>query len=88
MRCCSKAGPKSRQDPIKAPDKTIICWCNKVTKGEIIDAIRKGSRTLEDIKKATGANAGNKCKTTNPKGICCAGDIKILLEYWVSRMAE
>ncbi len=39
----------------------IICACNKVTEGEIIDAIRRplGARTLEGIKRRTGAAFGS-----------------------------
>ncbi|QGU93759.1 FAD-dependent oxidoreductase [Clostridium bovifaecis] len=41
----------------------IICTCNKVTEGEIVDAIRRplGARTLEGIKRRTGAGGGS-CK--------------------------
>ncbi|WP_251862152.1 FAD-dependent oxidoreductase [Clostridium sp. Marseille-Q2269] len=43
----------------------IICACNKVTEGEIIDAIRRplGARTLEGIKRRTGAAFGS-CQGT------------------------
>ncbi|MCI1946350.1 NAD(P)/FAD-dependent oxidoreductase [Clostridium luticellarii] len=39
----------------------IICYCEKVTEGEIIDAIRRplGARTIEGIKRRTGAGFGN-----------------------------
>ncbi|KGN00870.1 dehydrogenase [Clostridium novyi A str. 4570] len=38
----------------------IICACNMVTEGEIVDAIRRplGARTVEGIKRRTGAGAG------------------------------
>jgi len=41
----------------------IVCMCNLVTEGEIIDAIRRplGARTLEGIKRRTGAALGS-CK--------------------------
>lgn len=41
----------------------IICACNLVTEGEIVDAIRRplGARTLEGIKRRTGAALGS-CK--------------------------
>lgn len=44
----------------------IICSCNNVTEGEIIDSIRRplGARTLEGIKRRTGAGLGE-CKSTN-----------------------
>ncbi|MCY6485850.1 FAD-dependent oxidoreductase [Clostridium aestuarii] len=39
----------------------IICACNKVTEGEIVDAIRRplGARTVEGVKRRTGAGYGN-----------------------------
>lgn len=39
----------------------IVCLCQKVTEGEIIDAIRRplGARTVEGIKRRTGATFGN-----------------------------
>ena len=39
----------------------IVCVCNKVTEGEIIDCIRRplGARTVEGIKKRTGAGMGS-----------------------------
>lgn len=39
----------------------IVCICNKVSEGEIVDCIRRplGARTLEGVKKRTGAGYGN-----------------------------
>ena len=38
-------------------DSDIICNCNSVTRGEIIKAIlEKGARTLDDVKRLTGAS--------------------------------
>lgn len=41
----------------------MVCICNQITEGEIIDAIRRplGARTIEGIKRRTGAMLGN-CK--------------------------
>ena len=53
----------------------MICMCNKVTEGEIIDAIRRplGARTLEGIKRRTGAGLGS-CK-----GAYCTNKIVSIL---------
>lgn len=53
----------------------IICFCEKVTEGEIIDAIRRplGARTLEGIKRRTGAAVG-KCQ-----GAQCMNKILFIL---------
>jgi NAD(P)H-nitrite reductase large subunit len=39
----------------------MICYCQKVTEGEIIDSIRRplGARTLEGVKRRTGATFGS-----------------------------
>ncbi len=57
----------------------IICHCNGVTRLEIEKAIQDGAKTLDDIKKATDACTGNRCHELNPKGVCCAEDIKLML---------
>lgn len=40
------------------PDK-VICKCKEVTKGDILEAMKKGAATYKDIKQLTGA--GTKC---------------------------
>ena len=83
MKCCGK---ESQKKPLvrlfKASDSEVICYCKSVTKGEIIKAIKNGAKDLVDIQKMTSANTGNKCKTMNPKGKCCAGDIKAILNLY------
>lgn len=39
----------------------MVCLCNKVTEGEIIDSIRRplGARTIDGIRKRTGAMNGD-----------------------------
>ena len=36
----------------------IVCFCNRVTEGEIVEAIRRGARTLDGIKFRTRAGFG------------------------------
>ena len=36
----------------------IVCFCNRVTEGEIVEAIRRGARTLDGIKFRTKAGFG------------------------------
>ncbi|MFL0197942.1 NAD(P)/FAD-dependent oxidoreductase [Clostridium sp. WILCCON 0269] len=56
---------EDRQNIIKLNKKygKMVCYCKKVTEGEIIDAIRRplGARTIEGIKRRTSATFGN-CK--------------------------
>ena len=46
----------------------MICYCDQVTKGEIIEAMEKGAKTLADIKRMTGACCSCKCAELNPSG--------------------
>lgn len=39
-------------------DEVLICRCQEVTRGEICDAIRRGARTLRDVKLHTEATMG------------------------------
>ncbi|MBE6072618.1 MAG: FAD-dependent oxidoreductase [Clostridium butyricum] len=69
---------KEEQNDIIALDKrygNIICSCNNVSEGEIIDCIRRplGARTLEGVKRRTGVGIG-KCNGAN----CNMKIIKIL----------
>lgn len=51
-----------------APDDEYVCWCSRVSKGDILRAIRQGSQTLEDIKAVTGAYRQGQCMEKNPRG--------------------
>jgi NAD(P)H-nitrite reductase large subunit len=58
----------------------IICYCRNVTKKEILIAMMRGARSLNDIQVATGACTGEQCDMMNPKGRCCATEILALLK--------
>ena len=63
----------------------LICYCDNVTKGQIIAAMEAGAKTLKDIKQMTGACTSCKCAELNPSGKCCAQDIaKVMKEYLVN----
>ena len=44
----------------------LVCYCDNVTKGEIIAAMEQGAKTLADIKRMTGACCSCKCAEMNP----------------------
>jgi bacterioferritin-associated ferredoxin len=48
-----------------------ICYCSKLTRGEIIQAVKNGCKTIDDVQKYTGKNTTGKCKLENPLGKCC-----------------
>ena len=55
------------EDILKAPLNEMVCYCSKVTKGQILAAIQEGARSLEAIKTATGACSMGKCKELSPR---------------------
>jgi L-2-hydroxyglutarate oxidase LhgO len=63
----------------------MICMCEKVTEGEIIDAIRRplGARTLEGIKRRTGAAFGS-CQGS----LCMSKIVSILARETNKRMTD
>ena len=61
----------------------LVCYCDHVTKGEIIAAMEQEAKTLADIKRMTGACTSCKCEEMNPSGKCCGRDIAFVMkEYW------
>ncbi len=60
----------------------LVCYCDNVTKAQIIEAMEQGARTLSDIRKMTGACTSCKCEENNPKKRCCSQDIaEVMTEY-------
>ncbi|MBI9115720.1 FAD-dependent oxidoreductase [Sanguibacter suaedae] len=45
-------------DPTHMPDRTTVCRCNGVSKGDIVGCWQHGARSVEDIAKATRATTG------------------------------
>lgn len=57
----------------------IVCRCEMVTEGEILDAIRRplGARTIDGVKRRTRAGMG-RCQA----GFCTPGTMEILAREW------
>jgi len=59
----------------------IICYCSNVSKDKIVQAIKNGAKTLDDIRKTTKACTIGRCKELSPRKRCCSSEIiKILKE--------
>lgn len=69
-------------------EEDTVCYCAGVTRGAIVDAIRAGARTLQDVQLTTGAGIGSRCKDVNPKGVCCHADIRAIIERELGQGAE
>ena len=46
----------------------LVCYCDHVTKGQIIQAMEQGAKTLKDIKRMTGACTTCNCSQMHPNG--------------------
>ena len=40
------------------PNEVLVCRCNEVTRGEILEAIREGARSVDEVKRMTRAGMG------------------------------
>lgn len=61
---------------ITQTDDEIICQCEEITKGQILEAIRRGATTAEGIKRRVGSGMG-RCQ-----GSRCTQQIEKLLEEY------
>lgn len=61
---------------ISEKDNEIICHCEKITKAEIVEAIRRGATTVEGVKRRSGSTMG-RCQ-----GSRCTYAIEKLLEEY------
>lgn len=65
----------------KGADPKFICYCNRVTEQQIIDAVRyEGAKTIKDIVRLTGAMKNARCEINNPLGQCCGPVIQETIE--------
>ena len=64
-----------RKSPVK-PCGEMICRCEQVTKAEILDAIARGARTVDGVKRRVGSGMG-RCQ-----GSRCHYEIEKLLEAY------
>lgn len=56
----------------KDADPKYVCYCNKVTEKQVMDAVIKdGARNMKDVSRLTGAMQKGQCLTKNPTGNCC-----------------
>ncbi len=49
-------------------DHETVCFCSNVTAGDIRRAKSEGARTLDDIRRMTGACTIGRCKELSPRG--------------------
>ena len=40
------------------PDDTLVCRCGEITRGEVLEAIQEGARSVDEVKRMTRAGMG------------------------------
>ncbi len=63
-------------------NEEMVCYCSKVTKAKILDALDNGAKSLNDVRKMTGACTLGKCKELSPIGKCCSPEIIDIIEQY------
>lgn len=71
---------KNYADVTTLDDTDLICYCTRVNKNSIVDAIDQGATTLQKIKEKTTACTGDECATLNPNKRCCSKEINQLIK--------
>jgi len=67
----------------------IICYCNKVTDEDIINAaLNKGARTVKEAIKITGAMKNSNCRINNPLSKCCMPAIQNIFNATLNRSSN
>jgi len=57
-----------------------LCYCKQVTEEDVLEAIRKGAKTFEEVRVATGIGGGGHCEITNPAGRCCSRNYRPFID--------
>lgn len=68
------------ENVLEALDSEIVCWCSRISKQTILQAVIDGARTLEDVSRMTGACTQGNCRRLSPRGRCCSIEIIRLLD--------
>ncbi|HCX04862.1 MAG TPA: (2Fe-2S)-binding protein [Clostridiales bacterium] len=64
----------------KGANPKYICYCNRVTEEQIINAVLDyGAKNIKDIIKLTGAMKKCNCEINNPLGKCCSPFIQDII---------
>lgn len=58
LRPVSGSEPVTATSPTLMPDRTTVCRCNGVTKGDVVAGWRAGARSVPEIARATRATTG------------------------------
>lgn len=74
---------ENAMDISQLSENAMICYCKKVTKMDIKQAIEQGATTLKEVARITGACQSSEfCHEMNPNQRCCAIDIIATIHYY------
>ncbi len=62
-------------------DNSLMYNRKRIRGLDIVQAVREGVRTLNDIREKAGARPGGECRLLNPKGRCCSPNIPTILRH-------
>jgi len=48
-----------------------ICYCSKLTRDEILQAVMQGCDSIKKVRQKTGKNITGRCRRENPLSRCC-----------------
>ncbi len=65
-----------------------LCYCKQVTEEDVVEAIKKGARSVKEVEEITGIGNGGHCIVTNPSGRCCRPFYVKFIEGLLERIEE
>lgn len=71
---------KFTENILNAPLDEIVCWCSRVTKRTLLEAIQNGATDMAAIRATTKACTIGRCKELSPRCRCCSQDIEKLID--------
>lgn len=64
------------------PEDSMVCYCQNISKQQILQEISDGAKTVADVTRLTGAGKGRQCLELNPRKRCCHADIGEILKLY------
>jgi arsenate reductase (thioredoxin) len=65
-----------------------VCYCSKLTRGEIKMAVRAGCRTIDEVQQTAGKNITGNCRSENPLGECCRNVFLKTMNDTIAELAQ
>lgn len=66
-------------------DNATICYCAKITSGEIEEAVKNGNATIPTVREYLNKYTQGNCKTQSPSGACCGSRFNEVINYYTNK---